>query len=558
MGGSRRRGRLLAAGWIAMYAGLAAAGCSRQPAPKPAGASPPEPGGTIVVAMGQEPESLVPYGERTSVSSDVEGFLFRMLAITNPDFGSFSPDVARAWEWSPDRKALTMSLRNDVYWSDGVQLTADDVAFSFDVARDSVVGWRSRHWKREIDACEVVDPFRVRFHFASTFLEQFRYAKEGWIVPKHLLAGVPRDQWRTSAFAHAPVGCGPFKLESWEPGQRIVLVRNERFFGAPKPWVDRVVLEFVPEASTRLGRLRAGSVDVVASPDLPLRDAAELRDAYAAGKSDVRILSVPGRSYDFIGYNASDPLFRDRRVREALTLAIDRREIVRALCHGFAEVLDGPIVPILWAHNPRLPSVPYDAEAAKRLLAAAGWRDTDADGVLDRDGVRFEFSLITNSNNPLRAQAIVPVQENWRQIGVKANLEAMEMQAALQRRSDRKYQAYYGGWESGLAVTATLEGLWSCASRNGRSNFTDYCNPRVDSLNALAAAAPDADAAKPLLFEAQALLAADHPYTWMYCEQNVMGIGPRVQGVVVDGRGAFVNMEDWYVPASLRARPAGS
>jgi peptide/nickel transport system substrate-binding protein len=543
-----------------MLALLAAAGCSREPAPKsaPGESAQPEPGGTIVVAMGQEPESLVPYGERTAAASEVEGFLFRMLAITNPDFGSFSPDVARAWEWSPDRKALTMSLRNDVYWSDGVQLTADDVAFSFEVARDSVVGWRSRHWKREIEACEVVDPFKVRFRFGSTFLEQFRYAKEGWIVPKHLLARLPRDQWRTSAFAHAPVGCGAFKLESWEPGQRIVLVRNERFFGAPKPWLDRIVLEFVPEPSTAVGRLRAGSVDVVASPDLPLRDAAALRDEFAAGKSDVRVLSVPGRSYDFIGYNANDPLFGDRRVREALTLAIDRREIVRALCHGFAEVLDGPIVPILWAHNPRLPAVPYDPEAAKRLLAEVGWRDTDADGVLDKNGVRFEFSLITNSNNPLRTQAIVPVQENWRRIGVKANLEAMEMQAALQRRTDRKYQAYYGGWESGLAVTATLEGLWSCTSRKGRSNFTDYCNPRVDSLNALAAVQTDPESAKPMLFEAQSILAADHPYTWMYCEQTVIGIGPRVQGVVVDGRGSFVNMEDWYVPARLRARPAGS
>jgi peptide/nickel transport system substrate-binding protein len=518
-----------------------------------AAAGTPVHGGTLVVGFPQEPESLFPYGVQSAYAGYVLGFLFDMLADTNEDFGSFSPSLARAWEWSPDRRTLTMFLRDDVTWSDGVPLTAEDVAFTHEVASDSLVGWRTRHWKKRIRACEVVDRFTVRFRFDAPFLEQFRYAKEGWIIPKHLLAGVPRDQLRNADFARHPVGCGPFKLESWEPGQRLVLVRNERYFDAPEPYLDRVVLELLNEPATRVGRLRAGSLDLAL--ELPRREAAELRQAQRAGKSDVRIVSARGRGYDYIGYNSNDPLFASPRVREALTRAIDRRAIVDALCHGFAEVFENPVVPILWAYDLGLPVTPYDPEGARSLLEAEGWRDTDGDGWLDKNGRRFEFTLTTNSDNPLRTQAMVPVQTYWRAVGVKADLQALEMQTALALRAERKYQAYYGGWDAGLSVTATLEMLWGCASRGSKQNFTDYCNPRVDSLNALAARALDPDEAKPLLQQTQALVVRDHPYTWMYYDHVVVGLGPRVQGVVVDARGVFINMDEWYIPKALQARP---
>ncbi|MFQ5600277.1 MAG: ABC transporter substrate-binding protein [Candidatus Krumholzibacteriia bacterium] len=514
------------------------------------GSSGPVRGGTVVVALGQEPESFIPYGTRTTAASRVQGFMFRMLAETDPNFADFSPRVARSWSWSDDHKILTMHLRDDVYWSDGVQLTAADVAFTWDVARDTVVAWRSGHWKRHITRCEVVDPFTVRFHFDEVFFEQFRYAKEGFLIPKHLLEDVPRAQWRTCEFARRPIGCGPFKLESYEPGQRIVLVRNELYFDEPKPYLDRVVLEFIPEPSTRVGRLRAGSADLV--PDLPLSDAAELRSESVAARSGARVVSVRGRGYDFIGYNSRDPLFTSRRVREALTRAIDRQEIIDALCYGFAEIFESPVVPILWAYDAQQPTTPYDPEGARRLLAEEGWRDTDGDGWLDRDGRRFEFTLITNRDNALRMQAIVPVQGYWRAIGVRANIQTFEQQTALGLRNERKYQAYYGGWHAGLSIRSTLEAIWGCGNVDGKANFVAYCNPTVDSLNALAAQLLDPEEARPLFQEAQRLVAQDHPYTWMYYDHTVVGLSKRLHGIVIDARGTLINMEDWYVPTAMQ------
>lgn len=521
-------------------------GCRGEQASPVSGNGEPQRGGTVVLALPMEPETLMPYATNSSVAEEVRAFLFRMLADTNSDFGTFSPSVAERWEWSPDHKSLVMFLRQDVLWSDGVPVTAQDVAFTYDVARDSVVGWVTRSWKEHVTACEVLDRFTVRFDFDAVFLDQFRFAKEGWVLPKHLLQNVPRPQWAQAEFGRHPVGCGPFKLERWEPGQRIVLVRNELYFEKPKPWLDRVVLEIVPEASTRVERLRAGSLDATAL-ELPRQADALRRDAASTG---VRVLSVRGRSYDFIGYNSEDPLFRSAKVRHALTMAIDRQSLIDALCFGFAEVFEGPFPPILWAYDPSQPATPYDPEGAKRLLAEEGWTDHDGDGRIDRDGVPFEFTVTTNSDNALRMQAVVAVQAYWKKVGIDAKVQALELQTALKLRTERRTQAYFGGWSAGLSPSGTIQNLWSCASRGGRSNFTDFCNPQVDSLNALMAVSASVEVAAPLAHQIQRLIVQAHPYTWMYYEHTLVGLGPRLQGFKADPRGTFMNMQDWFASPS--------
>ena len=515
----------------------------------------PTQGGTVVIALGDEPETLIPYGAGGLTSTRVQSFLFRYLANTNADFASASPSLARSWEWSDDRLALTMHLRDDVFWTDGVQMTADDVRFSWEIGRDSTVAWRSRHWKERVLDCEVVDRFTVRYHFDGVFVDQFRYAREGFILPKHLLEDVPREQWTSSAYAQHPVGLGPFKLERWDRGQRIVLVRYDNYFESPKPYLERIVLEFVREPSTRVGRLRAGSVDYL--PELPLRDAAELQKAFEAGQSPVRVVSVRGRGYDFIGYNPKNPLFSSPRVREALTRAVDRQAIVDALCHGYAEVFESPIVPILWAYDPTRAITPYDPDGARRLLAAEGWSDTDGDGWVERGGRRFEFTLMTNSETALRTQAIVPVQEYWRAVGVKANLRTLERATALELRGKRDFDAFYGGWNAGLSPGATILGLFGCDYVSTKNNFTEYCNAEVDSLAKLAYEMVDFEAARPLYSRIQERIVADHPYTWMYYEHDVVAYHERLRGILVDPRGRFLNMEDWYVPEALRTGMAG-
>ena len=527
------------AGRILALVGLAAAACSRHDETRTgantAGLAPRR-GGTVTVGYPSEPKNLIPYGTASLNASDALGFVFMMLANTDSTLMGYEPALARAWEWSADHLDLTMHLRDDVQWSDGVPVTAADVAFTFDVQRDSVVNWSTRSWKLKIAGCDVVDAHTVRFHFKTRFPDQFRYAKEGYILPQHLYESVPRDQWESTDRARNPVGCGPFRLERWDAGQRLVFVRNEHYMDKVRPYVDRVVLQIIPDASTRLAQLHAGQIDFLA--DMPWRDAAAVRDARS---KDLRLWSGPGRAYEYVGYNERDSLFASRAVREALTRGIDRESIIRGLCHGFAEPFESPMTPILWAYDRTLPLTPYDPEGAARLLAAAGWRDTDGDGWLDRNGKKFEFALLLDATSESRRAAAVPIQANWKAIGVKANLDVRETEAARAARGLGQFQATIAGW--GATITANLGPVWGCRQK---LNYYGYCNSRVDSLNAAAILLEPA-AARPLWQAAQRAVTRDYPYTWLYYKHDVVGMRNRLQGVHLDARGAYESLEEWWV-----------
>jgi peptide/nickel transport system substrate-binding protein len=494
----------------------------------------------VVIGAGSEPEVLIPYANVSSRASDVMSFLFINLAETQADLVSYAPSLARSWEWSADSLQLTMHLRDDVRWSDGVPVTADDVLFSFDVGRDSVVGWRSRHWKKEILACDVVDSHTVRFRFDHVFRDQFRYAKEGFVIPKHLLGGVRRADWSKAAFGRAPVGCGPFVLERWDPQQRLVLARNPHYHLAGQPYLDRVVFEIVADATNRAAQLRAGQLDLV--DELTPAAARDLRAVELQPATPARVQVVRGRTYDYIGYNLKDPRLADVRVREALTRAIDRDALVMRTCHGFAERFEGPIVPLSPAYDTTRALTPHDPDGARRLLAAAGWRDGDGDGWVERDGKRLELDVLVASDVQRRLDGMVLVQNDWKAIGVKANIVPLERNTTVERLRNRDFQAVCGGW--GAALTINLQGLWGCSLES--NNFTSYCNPELDRLNARALRlAPEA--ARPLWIEAQRLVVADHPYTWLYYLHDTIGIAKRLQGTIIDPRGTFVNPEEWWV-----------
>lgn len=544
-GGRSRRVRALTA------ALLLVAGCGKRTPEAGGGAADgggaPQRGGTVVVALGSEPQALMPYGAPLSQNTNVMSLIFMALAATDTTLVDFTPSLARSWTWSPDSLHLTMFLRDDVRWTDGEPVTAEDVRFSWEIARDPGVAWSTRSWKEPVRDCVIVDRFTVRYDFDEIFPDQFRFAKEGFVIPRHLLQDVPRERWNDAAFGRNPIGCGPFRLERWEPQQRIVLARNDDYCDEGKPYLDRIVFEIVPDDASRVAQLRAGRLDLV--EDMALRDAAALRQEEAGG-SPWRILSCRGRFYDYIGYNRRDPLFASRRVREALTRAIDRRTIIERHCYGFAEPIESPFVPIQWAYDPSRPITPYDVDGARRLLEAEGWRDRDGDGWLDRDGTRFEFSVIVANDNQQRVDALLAVQNDWRKIGVKAEVQTLERQAARDLREQKRFQACLAGWQVGL--TSNLRNIWGCDRIEEGLNYVSFCDPRVDSLNARAIRLP-VDRARPLFREAQRLVAEDYPYTWMYYAHQVVALNRRVQGAIIDLRGAYNNPEAWWVTDAERA-----
>ncbi|HBL28735.1 MAG TPA: hypothetical protein DD490_18015, partial [Acidobacteria bacterium] len=355
------------------------AGCGAREEPQqggPAGDGTPQRGGTVVTGWTTEPlginDLIFP---TTAVGSEVHFRVFQHLVEEQPDFAehpaTFKPQLAESWEWSDDHKVLTFHLRKNLVWSDGVPLTAEDVRWSWQAQVHPAVAWDSAYMKEHIRDVEVVDPQTVRFHFTRVYAKQLLDANEGLILPKHAWSRLPFEKWRENGtwFFENRLAAGPFRIESWTAQQEMVLVRNERYWEKERPYLDRVVLRFVPDASSLTTQLLNGEIDFIAQ--VSPADAKRVRE-----RPELQVIPFWSNLFVAVAWNHSRPLFADAEVRRALTLAIDRRSIVETLWPGgTGRVGISPLLQSVWAHDKTLQPWPYDPAEARKILAARGWKD---------------------------------------------------------------------------------------------------------------------------------------------------------------------------------------
>jgi peptide/nickel transport system substrate-binding protein len=538
---------------VTLPAALLLAGCGHGEKERAAkartGAETPRRGGQIVTAWTAEPGGINEYTSRAALpTSELIFTVFSHLLLEQPDFAehppTFAPDLATSYEWSPDHKALTFHLRKDAVWSDGVPLTAEDVRWTWQAQRDPAVAWDNAFMKREIQDVEVVDPHTARFHFTRAYAKQMTDANEGGILPKHAWSQVPFARWRESAdwFKQHAVFSGPFVIASWTPQQEVVLQRNERYFLKDRPYLDRVVMRITPDPGSALVQLLNGEVDFM--PQVGPHDAPRIQ-----ADPHLRLVAFWSNLYVFVAWNNEDPLFADRDVRRALTLAIDRQAIVDTLWGAYGRVAVSPVIASIWAHDRTLKPLPYDPAEARRILETKGWKDSDGDGVLDRGGKPFAFELPTNAGNPQRGDAAVMIQEQLKKVGIRATPRSMEFNTIIAQSNAGKLPAMIFGLsiDTSLDLTGSFHSQWIPGPGHEGSNFERYVNPEIDRLLDRIAAEPDILKARPLLDQVQQILYRDQPVTFLWESQRLSPINKRIHGADPNVVRSFFNLKDWWV-----------
>ena len=505
-----------------------------------------EKGGTLIVGVETDADALCPLTSNTSTGSDVHGLIFAGLASTNPDMASYSPWLAESWDYSSDHRSLTFQLRRDAFWHDGVPFSAYDVEFSIPLYKDTLVGYGAIRWLDHITAVTALDSHTVRFDFDAVYPYQLTDANVGRPLPKHILEGVPAAEIRTHRFNRNPVGTGPYRFEEWTPQQSIVITANDDYF-LGRPNLDRVVLKIVPDRTNLITQVKTGEIDLY--PKFPPHAFEDL-----SSTKGLKVLRVPSRVYYYLGWQGENPLFADREVRRALTMAIDRESLVSSLLYGSGRVIHGPILPFLWAWDPDVPAIPYDPEKAKQMLAEAGWVDHDGDGWLDRDGVPFEFTMKTNENNDLRKSIVVIVQEMFAHIGIKMHLETLEFTVFIQQTTGKDFEADCHGWRQGVKVDLTS--IWHSRAIADRFNMVSYSNPEVDRLIDEAVVELDREKAKGLWSRVQREIAADAPYTFLFNLDDLYAIDERFENVELITYAWTYNLNEWSVPPGKRKYPS--
>ncbi len=497
-------------------------------------------GGTLTVGLLSEPATLNPLVVTSNETKDIVWSLFLKLLDEQPDYLNFSPRLAESWEFSPDSLSITFRLREGVRWTDGEPVTAGDVRFTWQLHVDTLVAWPGRHIKQHITDVVVIDPRTVRFDFSQRYPYQLMDANDGVILPKHLLGDVPRDQLRTHSFGRHPVGNGPFRLARWEPEQYIELERNDDYYESPKPFIDRVIFKYVPDMVTLMTQLKKGEIDLLES--VP----ADQMPSLLSHRPDIGIYTYPSRDYWYIAWNTSNDLFSSAATRQALSKAINNREIIETLWQSRAEPCISPIHPNLWAFDDGIEPVPFDPTRARAELEALGWSDSDGDGILEKDGRVFEFEMITNSSNQLRVDVATMAEAYLKRIGVKVHIRTLEFQSVVQKLLSSEYESCVLGW--GTPTKPDLTNHWhsSAVPRNGM-NISVYKNPAVDDLIDRAKAETNRSTAMELWRQAQRIIYADQPFTFLLIPHEVNALDERFCNVKPNAISFFYNLRGWRV-----------
>jgi peptide/nickel transport system substrate-binding protein len=463
------------------------------------------------------------------------------------------PYLAESYEISPDGLTITFHIRRDVFWHDGEQTDAHDVAFTWEVVTDPSTAFPNagywEHYVRGPEGVEVVDDFTVRIRLArphADFLDPFRQTA---IAPEHLLGDVPRDSLRQHPFGtQCPVGNGPFVFYEHRSNDRWVFDANPGFPAAlgGRPFVDRYVFRVVPDQTTLLSELLTERVDVYIAPAFD--QAQTILD-----DPSLELRRYTSRQYNFVGWNSRRPQFADVRVRRALTMGTDRESIVRAVLRGYGTVAHTGVPPFHWAFDPSaVEPVPYDPAGARALLDEAGWHDRDGDGVRESaDGTRLSFGIKYNQN-VTRQQIAEIMQSQLAEIGAEVRPQMVEIATLLdqiQTPTLRDFDGVVMGWSADFKLDDM--DLFHSERIDGPFAWSGTRNPQMDRLMETISLTVDREEARELWREYQTVLVEEQPYTFFYFPDRLEGVNRRVRNVVMDTRGDWVNVKDWYLdPAS--------
>ncbi len=514
--------------------------------------------GTIVVAAG-DPDVLFPPTTQADVGAAVTDLLFLKLADLNPSLrfsgdSGFVPQLAQRWS-RVDPRAVRFTLNPAARWHDGRPVHADDVTFTFEVYRDTLVNSPQRPLLDRIASVTAEDSLTVVFRFQQRYAEQFFDAVNHMrVVPRHLLDTVPRRELAAHPFTRAPIGNGPFRFVRWVAGQYVELAADSAFF-LGRPGVPRIIFQVVANPGAGLTQLIAGEADFIYYLGIP--------------ENRARVMEMPflepvpytSNQYAYIGFNFRDPahldrphaVFADRAVRQALSMGVNREVIVQAVLGDMGEVSNGPISRILWIWSDTLRALPFDTAGARRLLDQAGWRDTNGDGVREHGGRQLEFELLVPASSQPRRRAAVIVQEDLKRLGVAMGINELDFGTFIARGQARQFDALFGSWTSD-PTPGNMAQYWGSTGIGG-FNYGSYHNPAFDRLVAQAISASDVEQARALWHRAVAVINADAPAIWVFTPIPTAAVHRRLQQVSVRADQWGATLWQWRVnPDSLIAR----
>ena len=507
---------------------------------------------TLVITLPADANTLLPPLSTNETSAQVGAVLFEKLAEVGDSLNvvgdeGFRPSLADSWTWAPDSLSIAFHLDPKAHWQDGVPLRAADVVYSYRINVSKDVGSPVGPLLAGIDSVTAADSVTAVFWFHSRSLEQFLNAgTQIRILPAHLLQNMPDSMLRTAAFGRNPVGSGPYRFVRWVSGSTIEVVADSTFHrGRPK--IDRIIWSIAGNPDAAMLRLFSGEANFTET--LRKQDIEQI-----ASHPNLKAVQYPSMTVFYVrfsersrGWHGPHPVFGDRDVRRALTMAIDRRRAVSTVFDSSVRVALGPFTSALSTYDPALPRLPYAPDSAAAILDRRGWV-MGKDGVRHKGAVPLRFALLVPGTSTQRQQMAVLLQDMFKRVGARMDIEHVDFPTMGDREEKHDFDAAF----EGMTVDPTPSGIrqeWStsAARAGGTSNTGYYTNPAFDALIDSAVAASSPKAAIAQYRRAYATLIDDAPAIWLYEGTTTAGMGTNVHPSHMRADMWWVNLADWSI-----------
>ncbi|RJQ58633.1 MAG: hypothetical protein C4517_14635 [Stygiobacter sp.] len=514
----------------------------------------------VVIGLDSDVTTLNPLYVSREAEANISELIY--LALVGYDWDSEKGEVisypllAKKIEWNGDSSSVLITIRDDIKWSDGDKVTTDDIVYSFDLYSDPKVQSRfygifNNYYLNQdlsIDlekTFKIISPTRLEIKFKPN-VPTSTFDFDMPILPKHLFKNIKREELATSDIGFKPIGSGPYILDKWDRNQSIQLVKNAKSVLVNGNTIDKIIFKVIPDYNSRINQLRKGEIDITEniSPE-------DMRDLKS--DNDIVMIARRGREYDYLGLKnvgsekenqGSNQLFGNKNIRKALSFALNRESILKEYLLGNGELMTGPIAPIFKSSfNSDLISFKYDLQKAKELLQNAGWKDNDGDGVIEKDGKKFEFTLSIPSGNPLRNYSATIFQNNLKAVGIDVKLNTLEPAVFFEKMFNKELEAWIAGWM--VPIPLDLKPYWYSDTQIAQANVYGYKNLRVDwLLDNLEKKLTKSEYANTLR-EFQQIIYDEQPALFLFWIDNIVGYNKRIKNMKINPLGAVQKCWTW-------------
>lgn len=503
-------------------------------------------GGVFVSATIGEASNLVPWLAGDAASADISGNIYNALLDYDKNL-ELEPELAQSYTITNHGLDITFHLKHNVTWADGVPFTSADVMATFKAITNpkTLTPYADKYLM--VKSAKAPDPYTFVVHYAHPFGPALASWAQLSIMPRHILDKTP-DVNKTT-LKDRPVGTGPYTLAKWAHGKEIVLAANHAYF-KHRPYIEYQRVRTIPDEDTQFLELRAGRIDSMGLTPLQydrLTNGKNFTDRYAK----YRTLS---HTYVYMGFNLKNPLFADRNIRQALSYAINRHDIIQGALMGQGVPAHSPFMPGTWADDPHIAPYPYNPQKAEALLRKAGWVK-GADGLLRKNGKPFTFTLVTNQGNAQRIKSAEIIQQDLKRVGITMKIRVQEWATFVQNTINaRDFEAVLLGWT--MPPEPDPYSIFDSTQTGPQQfNFVSYKNPAADRLIAQSRNTFDQSVRQKALWQFQQVLHADQPYLFLYVPYSLTAIHKRFKGIDPAPAGIGYNFIDWYVPEGQRVYP---